>query len=270
MKTDQTPKSTDESKAVAEVAAESPTESPIVSPIVSPIDSPTESPTGSPTESPTESPTDAADSPTDAAAESEKALTCEEQILQFLESGEKPTDAIRAHTTMGRSYVAKRLAMLVEAEKIVRVRRGWYRLSNGSLARIDQQNTETINRLLNLYDTVIDKCAAVIEHRDSANAEITDLLMYCKALALTVDKLMHRWSLVHRGYDTNTRQAQEDAKAKARKTEAAALAQLPPEERTVVVARYHDDMYNMWERLPPTAAEKAAAEKEGGSADEGP
>lgn len=55
---------------------------------------------------------------------------------------------------------------------------------------------------------------------------------------------------MHVGYDTNTRQAQEDAKAKTEEREKAALENAPLEDKIVVVGHYQEGMQEILRNLP--------------------
>ena len=115
------------------------------------------------------------------------------------------------------------------------------------------QNKKTINRLLNLYDEVLVKYSGlikdVLESEESLGDKAT-LLNNFKALSSMADPLMKRWYLVHRGYDINSRQAQEDAKAKTLARDKQAHANAPPEDRILVVGSYDTVMEELWNNLP--------------------
>ena len=77
--------------------------------------------------------------------------------------------------------------------------------------------------MLTIYDRVFDNIALTIEDELALKATIEEKINLIKSLrwlGATVDQLMKRWYLVHRGYDSNTRQAQEDAKKKTTEREA--------------------------------------------------
>ena len=78
-----------------------------------------------------------------------------------------------------------------------------------------------------IIDTLMKLCKKSLEqHLEKEHVSLGDL----KDLILIVDRLMKWWYLIHRGYDTNTRQAVEDAKQKTSEREEQALKHLPPEE----------------------------------------
>ena len=123
--------------------------------------------------------------------------------------------------------------------------------------REESENIETINKMLTIYDIVFDNIALTIEDELAEKATIEEKINLIKSLrwlGATVDQLMKRWYLVHRGYDSNTRQAQEDAKKKTTEQEKAALETAHPEDQIVVVAEYNEKLRDVLESLP--AAEK--------------
>ena len=125
--------------------------------------------------------------------------------------------------------------------------------------RTAAQNKKTINRLLNLYDEVLMKYSVLIKGVLDSEESLGDkatLLNNFKALSSMADPLMKRWYLVHRGYDSNTRQAQEDAKAKTVAREREAQANAPFEDTIVEVGHYHNDVKELWDNLPKTEQEQ--------------
>lgn len=184
--------------------------------------------------------------------ENTEELSDEARILKFLESGEKQTKSIAAEVSKSHSYVGGLLRALTVSKKIVKIKKGWYRLSEKYSPRTEAQNAVTIDRLLNHFDRVVE----VVINDDKSFEDIETLLKHCKSLSLTIDKLMHRWYLVHRGYDTNTRQAQEDAKAKTVETEQEKLKNASLEDQIVVVGHYDPRMKKLWDNLPEEEQEK--------------
>ena len=125
--------------------------------------------------------------------------------------------------------------------------------------REESKNIETINKLLKSYDIVLDNIAETLESELSAKATIEEKINLIKSLrwlGATVDQLMKRWYLVHRGYDSNTRQAVEDAKQKTVHREKQEMEHLPPEEQLEVVGDYDVKMREILESLPEPIQKK--------------
>ena len=142
---------------------------------------------------------------------------------------------------------------LVIRGEIERVKNGIYRISASTGARTQftaarkkfssdarsaEDNEETINKLLNTYDEVLVIFQKWVLQNITQGIDFEKQLLFIenfKWLTMIADKLMKRWALVHVGYDTNTRQAQEDAKAKTQEREKAALENAPLRDRVMVV-----------------------------------
>ena len=182
----------------------------------------------------------------------------EAEILAFLEdnSGTHKTGKIAESISANKGSVSTTLKKLVKLDLVVAVARGYYRLNDEgvSTARTEKQNKATINKLLNLYDEVLDNYAEVLRATllddNKQLSEKATLLNNFKALASMVDTLMKRWSLVHRGYDNNTQQAQEDAKAKTRQIEKEALENAPLEEQVDIIGSFHIDTKQLIDNFP--------------------
>lgn len=120
-------------------------------------------------------------------------------------------------------------------------------------------NGKTIDKLLNLYDSVLDNYETWVGDNVDSNTDFEKQLLFIenfKWLTAIGDKLMKRWSLVHVGYDTNTRQAQEDAKAKTEERQKEALKDAPLEDTVAVVGHFHEDLKELWDKMPPSEKEK--------------
>lgn len=165
-----------------------------------------------------------------------------------------------------RDYHVKQLT---ERGDIERVKNGVYRIPAAidtqrelskarknlhSDVRSAEHNEQTINTLLNTYDEVLAIFHIwVLQNVASEKVDFEKQLLFIenfKWLTMIADKLMKRWNLVHVGYDTNTRQAQEDAKAKTEEREKQALENAPLEDKIVVVGHYHPDMQEILRSLP--------------------
>lgn len=206
------------------------------------------------TQSGTESDENGTESGTQSDAEIESDVDCQESILNFLKDGEKKRQAIFKAVRFSEPHIKKSLDILVNQGKLERVRYGYYAIDKSYGKRTEEQNVHTINRLLNLYDKVLDEYAVLIEAMladDKKDLEDkAKLLNNFRSLASMADTLMKRWYLVHRGYDSNSRQAQEDAKAKTRKAEQEALENAPLEDQIEVVGHFKEGMIDILKHFP--------------------
>ena len=111
-----------------------------------------------------------------------------------------------------------------------------------SLERSTEDNENIINAMLNTYEVVFALFQVwLIEDMVSEKIDFQKQLLFIenlKWLTMIGDRLLKRWSLVHVGYDTNTRQAQEDAKAKTEARQKAALKNAPPEEQVSILGSF--------------------------------
>ena len=188
--------------------------------------------------------------------------TIRECILECVSDGEKTTVEIQAYVQKTLesqpSAVSKTLSEMKGRGEIKNPERGQYHLPIAQDApaevensRGEAENTETINKMLNLYDKLLDTVAVSIEDEDwEGIVGKIEAIKSLRWLGATVDQLMKRWYLVHRGYDSNTRQAVEDAKQKTENREQQALEGLPPEEQLEVVGDYDVEMRELLESLP--------------------
>lgn len=189
-------------------------------------------------------------------------LTIAEGILQFLSDGEKHISEIKAHVDGKPGSITQTVYRLTQASEIEKCGKGYYRLPSPDKPLIaappvtenlrgEAENTETINRMLNLYDKLLDAVARSVEAEDwDGIVDKIETIKSLRWLGATVDQLMKRWYLVHRGYDNNTKQAHEDAKQKTADLEEQKVAQLPPEKRIKVIRSYDVTMQELIERLP--------------------
>ena len=181
--------------------------------------------------------------------------------MEFLpDDEEKEISEIYKAVSGKKSSIDTNLSRLRKSGKIRRIRKGVYcknKVPDAPVVvenpREESENIETINKMLTIYDKVFDNIALTIEDELTEKATIEekiDLIKSLRWLGATVDQLMKRWYLVHRGYDANTRQAQEDAKKKTAEQEKAALETAHPEDQVVVVAEYHTSVREIWDTLP--------------------
>ncbi|MDE0398873.1 MAG: helix-turn-helix domain-containing protein [Candidatus Poribacteria bacterium] len=188
------------------------------------------------------------------------------RILNFLEKhpGEHQTSEIASNTGLSTSSASNVLGELTREGKIEKIQGGTYskkddsvssspQTHSGDASRSEADNQVTINKALSLFDKVLDNTAQTIQgelYTTATMAEKTDLIKSLRWLGATLDQLMKRWNLEHHGYDINSRQAQEDAKAKTEEREQAALKDAPIEDQIVVVGHYHPDMQEVLKNLP--------------------
>ena len=170
----------------------------------------------------------------------------EADILDFLWEGPKTTKEIAKHLALHESSARKHLKPLRVQGKIVAIHQGYYRLSEELAPWTELKNQKIIDSLMKVYAKSLE------QHLQKEDVSLDDL----KDLILMVDRLMKRWYLVHRGYDANTRQAQEDAKKKTADREKATLETSPPEDQIVVVREYHESVRKILKGLPKVAQEK--------------
>ena len=188
--------------------------------------------------------------------------TIRECILECVSDGEKTTAEIQAYVQemleSKPSAVSKALSEMKGRGEIKNPERGQYHLPTAQDApaevensRGEAENTETINKMLNLYDKLLDTVAVSIEDEDwEGIVDKIEAIKSLRWLGATVDQLMKRWYLVHRGYDNNTRQAVEDAKQKTEDREKQEMENAPPESQVVVVREYDESMRHALANLP--------------------
>ena len=179
--------------------------------------------------------------------------------------GVKTTQEIAKTLSANKGNVSTNLTALAKTGELVQVKYGLYTVNDEvlSMLRSEEQNEKTINKLLNLYDKILDRYSDLIEDtlsKDESKIEAkATLLNNFKALASVIDSLMKRWYLVHRGYDSNARQAQEDAKAKTEAREKEALKDAPIEDRVKIVGHFHTDLKELWDTMPKLEQEERKA-----------
>lgn len=130
--------------------------------------------------------------------------------------------------------------------------------------RTAEANKATANTLMDIYDDVLAKYREWISKKIDSDIDFDKELLFIenlKWLTAIGDKLMKRWSLEHVGYDTNTRQAQEDAKAKTAEREKAALEDAPLSDRVMIIGKY-DPKAEVLLDCMPTSLEKMTNEEQ--------
>ena len=192
----------------------------------------------------------------------------DEHILNLLqENGEMHTKEIVATMPEEEHNLKKRLSKLKTEGKIEMPVRSRYVLSPNktqtslnadrkvlsNALRAEDANKHTADKLMNLYDKHVEKYTEWFDANVNANIDFEQQLLFIenfKWLTMIGDKLMKRWALEHIGYDTNTRQAQEDAKAKTAEREKAAIKDAPIEEQVNIIGSFDLDTKQLIDNLP--------------------
>ena len=144
------------------------------------------------------------------------------QVLRvFAEHGEETltTQEISETTGIHKSSVSRCLKRLSETMQIEKIKAGHYRrsipVSRTELERprTMADNEETINRLLSLYDRIqaVFGPAALMAFEQGRHTQAIQMM---KNLTFSMDRLIHRWNLIVKGYDQNAEQARQDVKLK--------------------------------------------------------
>ena len=194
----------------------------------------------------------------------------DQHILDLLEeNGEmRSRDIYATKPEVNEHTIRSRIGKLKNEGKIEKVKNGVYRKPASSpdaqtqftaetrkkfsrKVRSAEDNEATISELLNEYDDLFKQWIA------DNGIEFEKRLENFKWLTMIGDKLMKRWSLVHVGYDTNTRQAQEDAKAKTEERQKEALKDAPLEEQVNVIGSFDLDTKQLIDALPTLTEDEA-------------
>ena len=185
------------------------------------------------------------------------------QILEFLESGEKKTAQIAEALEISVHSVRRFLKILVDAEKVESISRGVYDLHEDYKPLSPLENRKIVKDLILFQKDLLAIYRQDLNQllqRPTPDPEEKRRLLECiKVLSLSIDRLLKRWNLMRQGYDANTRQAVEDAKKKTAAQEKADQKNAPPEDRVVEVGHFHPDMEELWNILPePEKKERTA------------
>ena len=201
-----------------------------------------------------------------------------DRILNFLANhpGRHKTAKIAEAIGASLPRTSTVLGELVQNSEIKKIKQGTYSENDDSAStptktrpdetlnhisevlRSEDANKKTIDRLLNIYDSVLDNYETWVRDNVGSGTNFADQLLFIenfKWLTAIGDKLMKRWSLEHVGYDTNSRQAQEDAKAKTEAREQEVLKNAPLEDKIVVVGHYKEGFQEILEHLPKKEVE---------------
>ena len=196
---------------------------------------------------------------------------------QLNKNGQMRTKDIIATMPNEARKIKTRLSDMTKDGSINSPKRGTYVLpftptrSNETLKQISEvlrsedANKKTIDRLLNIYDSVLDNYETWVRDNVGSGTDFADQLLFIenfKWLTAIGDKLMKRWSLEHVGYDTNTRQAQEDAKAKTENRQKEALKNAPLRDRVMVVGKYDPEAEKLIDCIPSSLEEMTDEEAE--------
>ena len=175
------------------------------------------------------------------------------EIFHQLETSAQTTAVLATSSGRSERSVRRILTEMRSDGKVSLVKKGVYRLSR-SVKWTEADNQTLINALLAVYTALIDACKAdvkkIFASQEISNTEKIRCVKAFNGCVATIDRLMKRWSLVHLGWDTNTRLAKADAEAKAHHAEKVDLAAAPLEAFFRIVAHYHPSMREILENLP--------------------
>jgi len=215
-----------------------------------------------------------------------KNITIAERILSFLANnpGRHQTSEIAEAIGASVSGTSSALGKLEKNGEIRKIQKGIYsgndegvsidtqaqfnekRKKFSSDERSAEDNEKTINTLMNTYDEVLVLFQSwVLQNMVSKKIDFQQQLLFIenfKWLTMIADKLMKRWALVHVGYDTNSRQAQEDAKAKTEAKQKEALKDAPVEEQVSVIGSFDLETKQLIDNFPTLEDLSEEEEKE--------
>ena len=153
-----------------------------------------------------------------------KKVPIADQILALLSDGNKWTFEIVAGVSAQPASIRVCLWQLVKKGEIVRVKRGIYGKKEvleapetAEKPRKNSDNVKTINKLLRISDLCLEDLRMRLKGMSGSKmtpSQLDAFIVELNALAWTVDKLMHRWYIVHRGYDANPYLAEADVDRK--------------------------------------------------------
>ena len=170
-------------------------------------------------------------------------------LEQLKTNGEMHTNEIIATMPKQERNLRSRLSILKKDGKTVVRKRSYHSIAADASAppevptalRTLEQNQHTIDKLLNLFDDLLENYTDWAAENMGKKINFEKQLQFIenfKLITMIADKLMKRWSLEHVGYDTNTRLAQEDAKAKTAEREESALKDAPVSQKVMVIGTY--------------------------------
>lgn len=212
------------------------------------------------------------------------ASRADKDIVELLEEKGKmrTSEIFEALPQHSDGNIKKRLAILTKDHTLENPKRGVYLLADAptdiqtqfnekrkkftSDERAAEDNEKTINTLMNTYDEVLALFQVwVLQNIVSEKIDFQQQLLFIenfKWLTMIADKLMKRWALVHVGYDTNSRQAQEDAKAKTEAKQKEALKDAPVEEQVSIIGSFDLETKQLIDNFPTLEDLSEEEEKE--------
>lgn len=138
------------------------------------------------------------------------------EIMQlFLENPDEilTTGEIASETGIHKSVVSRELKVLTEQLQITKLKAGQYRLADFAVSseRSQEDNKETIDRLLNYFDEKLPEWSCSVRLA-FMRGEIDIGIAMMRNMTRSADILLHRWALINKGYDANPEQARQDVK----------------------------------------------------------
>ena len=177
-----------------------------------------------------------------------------DEILDILDSGETHIDEILGKIGVSKNTARKYLNLLIDEKKVIRVKSGLYDLHEDYRPLTPLENRKIIKDLILFQKDILriyrKDLNILLEQKNPDPNETQRLLDCIRVLSTSIDKLMKRWNLLTQGYDTNARQAQEDAKKKTVEREKREHAEAPLSEQIQEVGHYHPDVKEVWDTLP--------------------
>ena len=175
------------------------------------------------------------------------------EISNILDAGEQTTAAIADAIGRSERSVRRDLTAMMSDGTVSLVKKGVYRLHR-SVKWTESDNRVLINELLAVYTVLIDACKGDVKEifglQDLSNTEkILHIKTFNSCVAM-IDRLMKRWSLVHVGWNTNSRLAKADAEAKTSHAEKVDWAVAPLEAFFEVVTHYDPSMKEIIFNMP--------------------
>lgn len=177
------------------------------------------------------------------------------KITKFLENGEQPLAKIAENIGRSERSVRRDLKEMIDDGKVSVVEKGIFRLHR-SVVWTEADNRELINEALRVYIEMADLCKDGVKEgftlEEVSDTEQIKILKTFHACAVTIDRLMKRWALVHLGWNTNPQLAKADAEKERAFADRVELENAPLEEMFSVERYYHVDMKEILFNMPGT------------------